>query len=182
MKKFFSAVDKANRALWTAASAMLIVIAAATFYEVICRYVFHHSNVWVGEYSGYLFAFIAFLGAPYTFSQGGMTAVDALTGKLKPRGQHIIKLVGLGVGLLFLVLLCYKSTQLMALSFTKGWKSSSALKTPLWIPQLAVPLGSFLLSLTSVVMFIKECMNYKEKKQAVEGQPENNKKEEEGKK
>ena len=82
MKRLFKLVDTLNLWLWYAASALLVLIAVSVFYEVICRYVFSHSNVWVGECSGYLFAFIAFLGAPYVYSKGGMTAVGMLTDKM----------------------------------------------------------------------------------------------------
>lgn len=166
--KFFTVVDKANKFLWNTASFGMVFISLSVFYEVICRYVFHHSNAWVGELSGYLFAFIVFLAAPYTYSQGGMTAIDAITGKLSKKGQLIAKLFAITVGFFFLAVLCWKSFQLMSLSFTKGWKSNTALKFPLWLPQLAVPLGSFLLCFTSIVMFAKEIMNYREYKKTAD--------------
>lgn len=164
MKKFFATVDKVNKALWYLSSLMLVLIVFSTFYEVICRYVFNHSNVWVGEYSGYLFAFIAFLAAPYAYSQGGMTTVDALIQKMKPRIRFVVKLFSIGMSFVFLSVLFYKSTELMQISLTKGWKSNSALATPLWIPQLAVPAGSLLLCFTSIVLFLKTIYEYQEEK------------------
>lgn len=172
MKKFFAAVDKVNKGLWYLSSLMLVLIVFSTFYEVICRYVLNHSNVWVGEYSGYLFAFIAFLAAPYAYSQGGMTTVDALVQKMRPKAQFVLKLFSIAVSFVFLVVLCWKSTQLMQLSLSMGWKSNSAVETPLWIPQLAVPIGSLLLSFTAVVLFLKTIYEYREsrKKEKEEGE------------
>lgn len=162
MKKLFAAVDQVNKALWYLSSLMLVLIVFSTFYEVICRYVLNHSNAWVGEYSGYLFAFIAFLAAPYAYSQGGMTTVDAMIQKMKPKTRFVVKLFSIAVSFLFLAVLCWKSTALMQLSLSKGWKSNSSVATPLWIPQLAVPAGSLLLCFTSIMLFIKTIYEYQE--------------------
>lgn len=154
MKKIEELVGKMNKALWSASGFLLLIIALSITYDVICRYVLNHSNEWVGEYSGYMLVCITFLAAPHTLFVGGMTRIDLVTSKVQPRTKRILEIITLSITLVYLGVLFKESGTLVLNSFTRGWRSATTIRTPLWIPQMAVPAGAALMFLTSLTRLI----------------------------
>lgn len=80
--------------------------------DVICRYLFQFTFIWIVELEIYLFGFMFLLGSAYTFKHGKHVRVDVFYSKLSEKGKAIIDLVG---GVLFLIPWCY-------IVITTSWK------------------------------------------------------------
>jgi TRAP-type C4-dicarboxylate transport system permease small subunit len=63
----------------------------------------------------------------------------------------------------YLAILFKESTSLMLKSLTRGWRSATTIRTPLWIPQLAVPAGTGLMFLTTLLLLAKTVITKPEK-------------------
>lgn len=155
MDKIDKIIKKLSVALWSFGGILLLLISLSVSYDVVTRYVFSYSNEWVGEYSGYMLVCIAFLAAPYTLYIGGMTKVDLITSAVKPKVRKILLIITLAITLVYLGILFKESASLMMKSFTRGWRSATTIRTPLWVPQLAVPVGTVLMFLTTLLNFVK---------------------------
>ena len=163
VEKIDNLVKKMNIALWSFAGILLLMISLSIGYDVVTRYVFSYSNEWVGEYSGYMLVCLAFLSAPYTLYIGGMTKVDIITSAVNPRAKRILLIVTLTLTLVYLGILFKESSSLMMKSFTRGWRSATTIRTPLWIPQLAVPAGAVLMFLTTLLNLAKTILTKPER-------------------
>ena len=113
------------------------------------------SNAWL-EIQWYLFGAIFLLGAGYTLKHNGHVRIDILYGRLGPRGQAWIDLLG---GLFFLLPLACLMAWLAWPIFMDSWRtmehSSDSGGLLRWPVKLLLPLGFGLLALQGVAEIIK---------------------------
>lgn len=93
-------------------------------------------------YAGYCMAAAAFLALAHTFRRGEHIRVNLLLDRCGPSAQRALQLWSHGVGLLLAGLLATFATRLAWQSFQFNDISQGTDATPLWIPQLAMALGS----------------------------------------
>ncbi len=145
--RFESAFVRANQALIVA---LMTVMIALVFTNVVCRYVLNFSIVWAEELSQYLMVWIAFLGAGLAMREGRHVAVEMLQDVLPSRGQRATRIVVAVLVLTFLVVL-------VVLGFRFAWfareQETPVMTIPLAIPYLAVPLGALVFAIHFALMF-----------------------------
>ena len=76
--------------------------------------------------------------------------VDLLTSKLSPQLNRSLKAICSLIGLVFSLVFLVTSTEMTLNSYELGLLSTSTLRVPLYLPQLAMPVGFFILSLQFV--------------------------------
>ena len=163
LERIDNLLKKLTTALWSFGAVLLFVISLSVCYDVITRYVFNYSNEWVMEYSGYMLVCIAFLGAPYVTHINRMTKVDLIDSVVSPRVKRIILIIVLLISLGYLAVLFRQSSSLMLKSLLRGWRSATTIRTPLWIPQLTIPVGVALMFLVTFVKLLKTIITKPEK-------------------
>jgi TRAP-type mannitol/chloroaromatic compound transport system permease small subunit len=127
------------------------------FSNVILRYVFNTSFVFLAELEWHIFAFIFLLGAGYTLLHDGHVRVDIFYSLMDRKKQALINIVGV---LLFLIPSCY-----VVLTTTIPWvlvsyKIGEVSIDPGGIParfllKATLPAGYFLMLLQGVLLLIK---------------------------
>ncbi len=115
-------------------------------YAVVARYVFNRPIGWSEEISMYLMVWAAFLGAAYTLKEDGHIGVDVLIVNLKPKTRKLFLVGHYVVGIALFAVFLHQGIELVALSL-KMDNRSMAIEFPIWLPHLAVPVGSALLLL-----------------------------------
>lgn len=131
-----------------AIAASLLVLGAtfATFYEVVARYVFGSPTTWSMDSSIYMLMWAVFLGAAYTMHTHGHVCVDLLVAKLPCGARLALKAtVLLGVGA-FSGLLAWRGGVACVEAYRFGEVTLSYLRTPMYVPMSAIPVGCGLLS------------------------------------
>lgn len=137
--------------LWLVLAAVLLSSGNA-----IVRYVFDtSSNAWL-ELQWYLYAAVFLLCSGYTLLRNEHVRVDLISGRLSPRAQAWVDLIG---GLLFLlplaVLILWLSWPMFVESFARGEVSADAGGLLRWPVKLLIPVGFALLALQGVSECIK---------------------------
>jgi C4-dicarboxylate transporter DctQ subunit len=113
-------------------------------YAVVLRYAFNQPIGWSEEVSTYLMIWAAFLGAAYALKEDAHIGVDLLLSKLPERIKPFFLLFHCVIGLIFCSILFYKGVELVQFSINLN-NRSIAFDFPLFVPQLAVPVGSAML-------------------------------------
>ena len=121
--------------------ALMLMVAG----EVLARSLFDHSFLLADEYSGYIVVMLVFLGIPYALHEEALLRVDFLFERLRGRGREVLALLFDLISLLVTLVLGFYLTRMVVTTFERGTFSSTPQMTPLWIPQLAMPLGILLL-------------------------------------
>jgi TRAP-type C4-dicarboxylate transport system permease small subunit len=130
----------ANIGMWVAVGCLLVMVLLINV-EVIVRYGFNTSTLISDEYSAYLFVGCSFLGFAYAFRKGHFLRVNTLTARLSPFPSKCFQLATLFLAMLFSAILTYELIKLPYTSYLFHSKSIQPSATPLFIPQLILPIG-----------------------------------------
>jgi len=109
--------------------------------EVIARYLFNTSTLIADEYSGYLFVWMTLLGFAYALQSGQFLRVETLVTRFSRRGQVASELLAAVAGLLVALVCTYATGLLLLAALHFGTRSIQPSATPLWIPELMLPLA-----------------------------------------
>ncbi len=135
------------------ASMLLVILVVLILVEIVLRYFFNTSTMRADEYSGYLYLALVCFGFGYTFMRDGHIRITFLTSKVSSKTSSLIDIFA---GIVTLGVLCfafYRTLLLSLDSFETGVVSEGVSATPLFIPQMVLPIG-FLLFIVSMVAYI----------------------------
>ncbi len=110
-------------------------------------------------YAGYLMAASGFLALAHTLKRGEHIRVTLLIGALKGRWRKAVELWGLGFASAFSLLYAYRSCKLAWDSHQFNDISTANDATPLWIPQIAMALGTVILAIAFIDELVLELTN-----------------------
>ena len=122
------------------ATAMLIISVAINFVNVIGRYFFHHSLEWGEEVMVYLMIGSVFLAAGAISLRDTHIGMDILVGLLPSRAKFALELLNDAIQITAGLLIVYLATPVILQLFDFDQRSE-ALHLPVFIPQMAVPVG-----------------------------------------
>lgn len=121
--------------------AMMALIAA----DVFSRSVLGVSLLIADEVSGYLLVALSFFGVAYSLRTGALLRVEFILFSLPPRLKAALGVLYDTLSLGVMLILTYYLYRVTLSSFDREMVTPTLLQTPVWIPQLAMPLGSFIL-------------------------------------
>ena len=136
------------------AAVSLLASLAFVVYSVVMRYFMNLPVAWVDEFFGYLLVACVMLAAADALLEGEHLAVDLVTERLGTRGRRLTLLAGLAAVALSALLLAIEGYDMVAFSRMVGLMSNGYLATPMWIPQLLIPIGAALMLLAALVAFV----------------------------
>lgn len=141
-------------------AAILAVQLVIMFMEIVSRYIFKHSFIWVEELARYLFIYFIFLGAGYGVSTHSHVTVDILVQKLPAKAAKVVEIIATLIWFALAAWMTY-----LCASFTNTVKArgtiSTAMHLPLWIVYLAMPLGFAVMAIRLADNFIREFVKNK---------------------
>lgn len=129
---------------------MLLIV-----YAVVLRYFFNQPPAWVDELVAYLLVAGVMLAAADALLQGEHIGVDVLIERLGARGRKVALLAGLVAAAATGILLVSEGIDMVGFSRMVDLRSNGYLATPMWIPQLLVPLGAAMMVLAALVRFLE---------------------------
>lgn len=136
-----------NRSAALFAAAILMAVTGAVLYEVVARYVFNSPTEWSLELSCYGLVWSAFLGAAYTLDTNQHVRVEILTERLPSTLRITAEYLVNAAGLVFSALASWKGFNHVRVSFINEHTSNTPLAVPMYLAELAVPIGMLLLAL-----------------------------------
>lgn len=149
-------IDSLNYWLGRGVSWLSVLLVLIVCVNVVMRYVFHCSFVFLQEFEWHLFAALFLLGGGYTLLKDGHVRVDIFYQRLGGRGKAWLNLVGV---LLFLLPGCYlvifTGLPFAVSSFQMGEGSPDPGGIPYrYLIKTMIPAGFILLALQGVSMAI----------------------------
>lgn len=134
-------LERSSRFSCDFAGWLLAAMAVLINVEIIARYVLNTSTLIADEYSGYLFVWSTLLGFGYALQNGQFLRVETLVTRLGRRGQLASELLAAIAGLLVALVCTYATSLLLLAALRFGTRSIQPSATPLWIPELLLPLA-----------------------------------------
>ncbi len=157
-KKTIYACDKINELMgsFIVAPAVILFI-LVIFSNVIMRYVFNISFVFMAELEWHIFAFIFLMGAGYTLLHDGHVRVDIFYSMVNRKKQAAINIAGV---LIFLIPSCYLVLTTSIPWVFDAFKIGEVSIDPGGIParfllKATLPAGYILMLIQGILLFIK---------------------------
>ena len=160
LTKFVHGIDTINEWVGRGVAWVTFIVVVVVFVDVIMRYVFNTSFVFVQELEWHLFSFIFLMGAGYTLLKDGHVRVDIVYQRLGPKGQAWVNLIGV---LLFLMPGCYMILHTSALFVHNSWAVLEGSPDPGGIPyrfvlKACIPAGFVLIILQGISLGAKSLL------------------------
>jgi TRAP-type C4-dicarboxylate transport system permease small subunit len=130
-------------AAWLAALAMIGVLVMVLLSIVSRQFGFHVAGT--DAYAGYSMAAAGFLALAHTLKRNEHIRVTLLLSHLKGRARHALEMWALTAAVLLGALFAWYSVRLAWMSRTLNDISTGNDATPLWIPQIAMAMGTVIL-------------------------------------
>ena len=137
------------------AALSMIGLLVAVLLSVLGRQL-HFNIPGIDAYAGYLMAGAGFLALAHTLKRGEHIRVTLLIGRLHGTAQRGMELWALFAATLLALLSAFYSARLAWQSWTFHDISTSNDATPLWMPQLAMALGTIVLAIAFVDELVLE--------------------------
>lgn len=139
---------------WLAALSLVGVLAMVLLSIVGRQLGFHLPGT--DAYAGYSMAAAGFLALAHTFKRNEHIRVTLVLGRLRGRARRALELWALSAGVLLAGLFAVYSVRLAWLSRSMNDISTGSDATPLWIPQLAMAVGTVILLLALLDEWVLE--------------------------
>jgi len=157
MQKVIDFLDWIGEKTGTLVSWVVAFLALVIGLDVIIRYIFEFTYVWIIEIEIYLFGMLFLLASGYTFKHHKHVRVDVFYNKLSKKGKAWVDLLG---GMFLFIPWCYvvivTSWYYGLSSFMIGERSPQAGGLPaLYVLKLCITLGFTLLLLQGIAQMLK---------------------------
>ncbi|MCB2019927.1 MAG: TRAP transporter small permease [Rhizobacter sp.] len=150
---------KALDALYDAAGALaglcMVGLLAMVMLSIVSRQLHFHVPG-TDAYAGYLMAGAGFLALAQTLKHGEHIRVTLILSALHGRTRHALEVWALFAASLLAILFSYFACRLSWQSYLFHDISTSSDATPLWLPQIAMALGSVVLAIAFVDELVLE--------------------------
>lgn len=124
---------------------IFFLIGFMLLYEVVARYVFNAPTIWAEELSRLFQIWASWLAAAWLLKSRQLIAVGILAGRLPPALERLRAVFVLAVIALVAAGGLVWGVRIVAESVRFGRKTATMLDLPLWISEVAVPVGCALL-------------------------------------
>ncbi|MFW5932269.1 MAG: TRAP transporter small permease subunit [Desulfohalobiaceae bacterium] len=121
--------------------------------EIFLRTFLGFSTMVSSEFSGYLLVGVVSLGLAYTLQHEAHIRITLIWGNLPKKWQTRLDILVACTSILITCFALYHSILLVKDTYSLGMTADTMAKTPLWIPQAAIPAGLAML-LLQLINFI----------------------------
>jgi TRAP-type C4-dicarboxylate transport system permease small subunit len=164
MRRFLDLLYDA--AAWLAALAMIGVLLMVLLSIVSRQLSFHVPGT--DAYAGYAMAAAGFLALAHTLKHNEHIRVTLILGRLKGRAKRGLEIWALSAAVLLAGLFAFYAVRLSIVSWQIKDISTGNDATPLWIPQLAMAIGTVILFIAFLDEWVLELRGRRSDKQPAE--------------
>ncbi|MGB0989681.1 MAG: TRAP transporter small permease subunit [Halarcobacter sp.] len=132
---------------------ILVALVSLILIEIFIRAFFDMSTMIADEYSGYFYLASIFFGLAYTFSSDSHIRINIITSRLSKKTNNKIDILAAVITLAVLAFALYRTILFTYDSYELEMLSENVSETPLYLTQLAMPIGITMFML-AVVLFI----------------------------
>ena len=134
---------------------LLVVAVFSVVFQVLARYFFGLSFIWINEVNEYILLYVPFLGAAWLLRHNGHVTVDLLVRVLPPRIKKASNILVAALGIIISAVLLWYGTSVTIEAYARGTVSTTSTQLPLVYLLVVIPVGSLLLLLE----FIRKAFN-----------------------
>ncbi|MGB5791797.1 TRAP transporter small permease subunit [Poseidonibacter sp.] len=137
----------------------LVALVLMILTEIFLRSFFDISTMIADEYSGYFYLASIFFGLAYAFNEDGHIRINIITSKLSRKANRKVDIFAAIITVFVLIFALYRTILLAYDSYELEMLSEAVSETPIYLTQLAMPIGLTLFILALIVFIFKGFKN-----------------------
>ncbi|GHH98926.1 TRAP transporter small permease [Neobacillus kokaensis] len=137
---------------------LMLIMTVLMFTEVVARYIFGTSFIWIEELTRYLFIWLTFISAAYVTATHSHIKVDAAIAIFPKKIQPVILKIGLVIWLVFSIVITFIGFNYSFTMIQYGG-DSPGLGLAKGIIYLGIPLGYLAMSVRLIFQMFKKVTN-----------------------
>lgn len=165
MEKFLIIYEKILQVLTklvgVIAGVLVLYCAFSIVWEVIARGLLNSPTEWVMEISTYCVLIAGFLGMGVAYAGKKHIHVDIFVSKMSPKTLTYVEILTSLIGIFYSLIFMIYSWDMTMLSLEMNNCAPTTLGTPLWIPQLSMPIGFAVLCLQIIRTLLENIIKIK---------------------
>lgn len=143
------------------AGVLVLYCAFSIVWEVIARGLLNSPTEWVMEISTYCVLIAGFLGMGVAYAGKKHIHVDIFVSKMSPKTLTYVEVLTSLIGIFYSFIFMIYSWDMAMLSLEMNNCAPTTLGTPLWIPQLSMPIGFAVLCLQIIRTLLEDIIKIK---------------------
>ena len=144
-----------ERACGALAKLALVAMLAIIGGELVLRNTLHYSWEGTDEFGSYLLVAVTFLSLATSLAHGGFHELLLVKSRMSPRGRAWLEAAMQAICLLCALALTGYYARTVYTTWLTDERSLTGLMVPLWIPRLAMPVGTAALCVTLVLNIVR---------------------------
>lgn len=148
-------IAKISSACGRLAAWLYFTIGCIIIFEIVARYVFIKPTIWVEEMSRFLQIWATYLAAAYVLKNRKLIAIHVIRDRLPKHFRIVSEVISLTIIAIFCIVAIWFGSTTVLESIRVGRASSTMLGVPLWMTELAIPVGFCLLFLQVLVEIVR---------------------------
>lgn len=145
--KLLEWIDKGAQIAGWIAGLFMIAIVALINVEIILRTFFNTSTFIADEFSGYFLVAVVLMGLAYALLHDAHIRVEVIRSRLAHGARRTIDILCALVGGLLTLYVARHALRMVIDAYELGMTADSISETPIFIPQILIPVGLILLAL-----------------------------------
>ncbi|WEK54733.1 MAG: TRAP transporter small permease [Candidatus Cohnella colombiensis] len=152
MKLYMKGVDYLNKLVGIVVGLMLGAMSILIIAQVISRFLIDIPLTWSEEAARYLMIYSVFLGASLALRNHRLIAIEVVSELVKPKIRKVLRITVLVISIIFCAMLLFKGIDIMEIV---SRQKSAALRIPMDIPYMAIPIGAALMIINAIACIIE---------------------------
>ena len=134
---------------------LLAVMTLLILTEIALWNLFEKTTLIADEYSGYFLVAVVLMGLAYALKQDAHIRVEVIRTRLGQKGKSRVDAGCTLLGLVLTIYAIYHAVLMAKDAYLLEMTADSISETPLFLPQLMIPLGLILFALQLIATFIR---------------------------
>lgn len=143
------------------AGVLVLYCAFSIVWEVIARGLLNSPTEWVMEISTYCILIAGFLGMGVAYAGKKHIHVDIFVSKMSPKTLTYVEVLTSLIGIFYSFIFMMYSWNMAMTSLEMNNCAPTTLGTPLWIPQISMPIGFAVLCLQIIRTLLEDIIKIK---------------------
>ncbi|WP_028583144.1 TRAP transporter small permease subunit [Desulfogranum mediterraneum] len=159
MKRLIAVIEACSQAGGYLSGLFMLLIVLLIVVEIIARTLFNSSTLIGDEYSAYFFVVVVMAGLAFSMKEQAHIRISIIRGRLSRKGQRYLDLVVLAIALALSCFALYHAILMTYDVWDLGMTADSISETPIYIPQLVIPVGLLLFILQLASDFLRRLLS-----------------------
>ncbi len=142
--------DRVSGAIASVSGWLFFAIGIVLTYDVAARFLFMSPTAWAGDVSIILQIWVVYVCMAGVLRERGLIRITAFVRLLGPAGRKLAEGFSLVFITVFSVIMTWESLLVVLESLARGRRAPTMIETPMWIPEIAIPIGFTLLALQAL--------------------------------